>query len=67
MAVYRSDHTARSEPTAQGVVLNQEQEELLDLYIQELDSFYEELRQAEKTAITIETLHLKRILTRKRG
>ncbi|MEJ8801975.1 hypothetical protein [Pontibacter sp. H249] len=65
MAIYRSGQRP-STPAAEGIVLTQEQDELLDLYIQELDSFYEELRQAEKTAIAIETTHLKRMLTKKR-
>ncbi|WP_299821512.1 hypothetical protein [uncultured Pontibacter sp.] len=45
-------------------ILTQEQDELLDLYIQKLDSFFEELKQAEKTEVAIETQHLKRILSK---
>ncbi|MDX5437074.1 MAG: hypothetical protein LPK03_07760 [Pontibacter sp.] len=46
-------------------ILSQEQDELLDLYLQRLDAFMEELKQSEKTEITIETMHLKRILYRR--
>ncbi|MDX5438259.1 MAG: hypothetical protein LPK03_13735 [Pontibacter sp.] len=46
-------------------ILSQEQDELLDLYLERLDVFMDELKQSEKTEVTIETLHLKRILYRK--
>ena len=46
-------------------ILSQEQDELLDLYLQRLDAFMEELKQSENTEITIETMHLKRILYRR--
>ncbi|GAB3195303.1 hypothetical protein ABID22_003638 [Pontibacter aydingkolensis] len=65
MAVYRSDHH-HSEPTAKERILTAEQEELLDLYLQKLDTFFEELKEAEKTEVAIETLHLKRILSGKK-
>lgn len=45
-------------------VLTQEQDTLLDLYIQHLDSFFEEVKTAEKTQVEIETMHLKRILSK---
>ena len=44
--------------------LSQEQEELLELYLARLDEQYEELRENEKMQVEIETLHLKRILTK---
>ncbi len=44
-------------------VLTDEQAALLDLYIQNLDNFFEEVKQTEKTQVEIETLHLKRILS----
>lgn len=43
-------------------ILTGEQEALLDLYIQSLDSFREELRASEKIQVEIETQHLKKIL-----
>ncbi|GAA4435750.1 hypothetical protein GCM10023188_27990 [Pontibacter saemangeumensis] len=43
-------------------ILTEEQEALLDLYIQSLDSFREELRASEKIQVEIETQHLKKIL-----
>lgn len=57
----------KREQSLQGAILTPEQEELLDLYIQKLDSYYEELLQAEKTEVAIETLHLRRILSKKRS
>ncbi len=48
---------------AQDVVLTDEQEHILDLYIRNLDNFFEEIKQAEKTQVDIETTHLKRILS----
>lgn len=45
-------------------ILTHEQEELLELYLQKLDSFYEELKTAEKVHVQIETEHLKKILHR---
>ena len=44
-------------------VLTEEQEEVLDLYINNLDNIFEEMKQAEKTQVEIETTHLKRILS----
>lgn len=45
-------------------LLDQEQEMILDLYIQHLDNFYEGLKASEKIQVEIETLHLKKILTK---
>ncbi len=45
-------------------LLTQEQEALLDLYINSLDNFMEAIRESEKLQVKIETLHLKRILTK---
>lgn len=44
--------------------LNPEQEALLDLYIQNLDSYLAELKASEKIQVEIETQHLKKILTK---
>lgn len=45
-------------------ILTAEQEAILDLYIQSLDNFFEEIKESEKTQVAIETLHLKRILSK---
>ncbi len=45
-------------------VLTPGQEEVLDLYLQNLDDFYATIKEAEKVQVEIETLHLKRILTK---
>ena len=65
MAVYRSD-PGKSELKVTERILTPEQEDLLNLYIQKLDSYFEELKQTEKTEVAIETMHLKRILSGKR-
>ncbi|MFC6998887.1 hypothetical protein [Rufibacter roseus] len=44
-------------------VLTQEQDALLDLYLQNLDNFFENQKTNEKLQVEIETLHLKKILT----
>lgn len=45
-------------------VLSQEQERILDMYVESLDDFYLRIKKAEKIQAEIETLHLKRILTK---
>lgn len=45
-------------------LMSKEQEELLDLYIHHLDSFFEELKASDAVQVEIETLHLKKILTK---
>ncbi len=45
-------------------ILTAEQEAILDLYINNLDNFFEALKDSEKVQVEIETLHLKRILTK---
>jgi predicted DNA-binding protein YlxM (UPF0122 family) len=45
-------------------LLTPEQEAVLDLYIENLDYIFEEIKEAEKTQVEIETLHLKRILSK---
>ncbi|WP_181884998.1 hypothetical protein [Pontibacter diazotrophicus] len=44
-------------------VLTAEQDDLLDLYIQNLDGYYEELRASDAIQVEIETQHLKKILS----
>ena len=44
-------------------ILTPEQEELLELYRQNLDSFLEELKASDAIQVEIETQHLKRILS----
>lgn len=45
-------------------ILTPEQDALLDLYIKKLDAFLAEVKAAEKRQVEIETLHLKKILTK---
>ncbi len=45
-------------------VLTPEQDAILNLYLQKLDAFFEQLKESEKIQVEIETLHLKRILTK---
>ena len=45
-------------------VLTVEQDVILDLYIQKLDAYFENLKESEKIQVEIETLHLKRIVTK---
>ncbi|WP_169788139.1 hypothetical protein [Rufibacter tibetensis] len=44
-------------------ILTQEQDALLDLYLNNLDNFFENQKKAEKLKVEIETLHLKKILS----
>ncbi|WP_299762028.1 hypothetical protein [uncultured Pontibacter sp.] len=43
-------------------LLTEEQEELLDLYVQRLDDYFEEMKAADAVQVEIETQHLKKIL-----
>ncbi|MFT2007898.1 hypothetical protein ACMA1I_04420 [Pontibacter sp. 13R65] len=45
-------------------VLTQEQDALLDLYSEHLDRYFESIKASEKVQVEIETLHLKRILSK---
>ncbi|WP_242928283.1 hypothetical protein [Pontibacter vulgaris] len=51
--------------TSPAHILSKEQETILDLYIQKLDNFFEELKASEKVQVEIETQHLKKIVTTK--
>ncbi|GAB3537027.1 hypothetical protein GCM10027443_28890 [Pontibacter brevis] len=44
-------------------ILTEEQEELLELYLQNLDSYYGQLRSSDAIQVEIETQHLKKILS----
>jgi hypothetical protein len=44
-------------------ILTQDQDALLDLYLQNLDNFFENQKNAEKLQVEIETMHLKKILS----
>lgn len=44
-------------------LLTEEQEDVLDLYLNRLDNYLERMKDAEKTQVTIETLHLKKLLS----
>jgi len=48
----------------QNSVLTSEQDAVLDLYLKNLDNFFEAVKETEKIQVEIETLHLKRILTK---
>lgn len=54
----------KDEVTTQQRILSDEQEAVLDLYIQHIDSIFEEMKHSEKLQVEIETQHLKRILSR---
>jgi hypothetical protein len=45
-------------------VLTEEQDIILDMYLQKLDEQFEHIKASEKMEVEIETLHLKRILSR---
>jgi hypothetical protein len=45
-------------------ILTQEQDTILDMYLTNLDKFIDSIKQTEKVQVEIETLHLKRILTK---
>lgn len=44
-------------------LLTEEQEAILDLYVQKLDTIYEGLKESERIQVEIETQHLKKILS----
>ncbi|MFB9864274.1 hypothetical protein [Rufibacter immobilis] len=56
---------AHTSPTGTDLnaILTQEQDALLDLYLQNLDNFFENQKNAEKIQVEIETQHLKKILS----
>jgi hypothetical protein len=45
-------------------ILTPMQDALLDLYIKKLDDYFENVKATEKMQVEIETLHLKKILTK---
>lgn len=51
-------------PDAPDGLLTLEQEAILDLYIQNLDNIFEELKAADAVQVEIETEHLKKILSK---
>jgi hypothetical protein len=54
----------KEEVITQHRILSNEQEAVLDLYIQHIDNIFEEMKLSEKLQVEIETQHLKRILSR---
>ncbi|MHC2993335.1 hypothetical protein OB13_17770 [Pontibacter sp. HJ8] len=54
----------KKEDTTQPSILTQEQDAVLDLYITHIDGIFEEMQLAEKLQVEIETMHLKRILSK---
>lgn len=45
-------------------ILTKEQDALLDMYLKNLDDIFEGIKATEKVQVEIETLHLKRILSK---
>lgn len=45
-------------------ILTEEQDQILDMYIQHMDEYFESIKASEKMEVEIETLHLKRILSK---
>lgn len=60
--IYRGDKKEETVST-QHRLLSDEQEAVLDLYIQHIDNIFEEMKLSEKLQVEIETQHLKRILS----
>lgn len=56
-------NTDKNKKLPQDIILTAEQEEILDLYLTNLDTIFEEIKESEKLQVDIETLHLKRILS----
>ncbi|WP_197901575.1 hypothetical protein [Rhodocytophaga rosea] len=56
-------NTDKNKKIPQDIILTAEQEEILDLYMNNLDNIFEEIKESEKMQVEIETLHLKRILS----
>lgn len=53
-------NTAVSEHT----ILTAEQDAILDMYLAKLDDYFKNIKEREKMQVEIETLHLKRLLTK---
>jgi hypothetical protein len=53
----------KNKKAPQDIILTAEQEEILDLYLTNLDTIFEEIKESEKMQVDIETLHLKRLLS----
>ncbi|EJF08429.1 MULTISPECIES: hypothetical protein [Pontibacter] len=60
--IYRGDK--KEELAVRHRILSDEQEAVLDLYIQHIDNLFEEMKLSEKLQVEIETQHLKRILSK---
>lgn len=52
------------QPLPANSILTQEQDALLDLYLNKLDSIFDQLKKSEKVEVEIEIQHLKRILSK---
>lgn len=61
--IYKGDKK-EEELRVQHRLLSDEQEAVLDLYIQHIDNIFEEMKLSEKLQVEIETQHLKRILSK---
>jgi hypothetical protein len=54
----------KKEQEGQQHILTKEQEVLLDLYLTNLDDIFKNIQESETVQVEIETLHLKRILSK---
>lgn len=45
-------------------ILTAEQDAILDMYLDRLDDYFKNIKEQEKMQVEIETLHLKRLLTK---
>lgn len=57
-----ADDSPKKKPESS--ILTHEQDVLLDMYLKNVDDFFESIKETEKVQVEIETLHLKRILTK---
>lgn len=51
-------------PEASPSILTTEQDAILDMYLDRLDDYFKNIKEREKMQVEIETLHLKRLLTK---
>lgn len=49
---------------SQHSILTAEQDAILDMYLDRLDDYFKNIKEREKMEVEIETLHLKRLLTK---
>lgn len=49
---------------SQHSILTAEQDAILDMYLDRLDDYFKNIKEREEMEVEIETLHLKRLLTK---